>query len=131
MNIPLTGIFAAHKEDGRILGQPFQVLLQLSWQVKFVGFVHQVLEPFADFLFRLFDECPHWQAINETARPIGVLGANTIPKPCQNGGGCFAKTSWNVDELRMTDRTSVTSRQAGLVAIGRTTTRSGSKKGIE
>src|ERR1039458_4724755 len=43
------------------------------------------------------------QAINEAARPLRILKLNTIPNPCEHGGGGFAKTSGDVDELR-TDR---------------------------
>jgi hypothetical protein len=59
-------------------------------------------EPLFDFCIGLLYERPHWQAINETARPSFAMRSirldNTIPKPCEHHGGGFAETGWDVDQ---------------------------------
>jgi hypothetical protein len=90
----------------------------------------------------LFHQRPHWQTINETARPVWILKWNTIPKPSEHDGGGFAKTGWNVDESRIAFRAAgqpfgfetviaFATRKATLVVVGRRFFRGGLKKAVE
>jgi hypothetical protein len=90
----------------------------------------------------LFHQRPHWQTINETARPLRILKLNTIPKPSEHDGGGFAKTGWNVDEPRIAFRVAgqpfgfgtviaFATRKATLVVVGRQFFRGGLKKAVE
>src|ERR1035437_1694447 len=72
-------------------------------------------EPLTNVFLRLFDQCPHRQAINETAWPLWILKLNTIPKPCQNDSGRFAKASRDVDELGMAIRARIAASKPSLV----------------
>src|SRR6266568_1828737 len=87
-------------------------------------------QPLFDFPLRLLHERPHWQTIDETARPLRILKSNTVPKPREHDGGGFAETGRNIDELRMASRARIVPCQTGLVVIGRVA-RGGLKKGVE
>jgi len=49
-------------------------------------------QPSANIVSGLFHERPHRQAVNEAARPRGILQMSAIPKPRERDGGGFAKT---------------------------------------
>ena len=98
--------------------------------------------PCADFALGLLHQRPHWQAINESARPLRILKLNTIPKPCERDGGGFAETGWDVDESGIAFRATgqpfgfgtaiaFTTRNATLVVVGRRFFRGGLKKAVE
>jgi len=78
----------------------------------------------------LAHERPHWQAINESARPLRILNLNTVPKPCEHDGSGFAETGWDIYELRAAGRARIVPRQTGLVVVGRVA-RGRLKKGVE
>ena len=71
----------------------------------------------------LAHERPHWQAINESARPsfamLEIRLGNTIPKPCVHDGGGLAESGRDIDELRAAGRARIVPRQTGLVVVGR------------
>jgi hypothetical protein len=48
-------------------------------------------------------------------RPLRILKVNTIPKPCEHDGGCFAKTGWDVYELRTADCARIAASKPSLV----------------
>jgi hypothetical protein len=58
-------------------------------------------EPIANIILCLFYESPHGEAEYETARPIGTLLFNTIPKPREDHGGGFSETSRNIYKFRV------------------------------
>ena len=95
--------------------QPFQILQRLPNNAEFVRLTQQVSQPLLHLDFRLFHQGPHRQAKSEAARPLRILKLNTIPKPCEHDGGCFAEAGWNVDELRTTISPIVATSKPSLV----------------
>jgi hypothetical protein len=90
----------------------------------------------------LFHERSHRQAINEAARPLGILEVSAIPKPRERDSGSLAEASRYVNELRMAIRTagqpfvfgtviSFTTRKATLVVVGCRLAGGGLKKVVE
>lgn len=61
-------------------------------------------EPHLHIVTRLLNECAHWQAINETTRPISALFFNAVPEPCEDDGDGFATAGGDVDQARFAFR---------------------------
>ena len=75
MDVPITIHFFATHEDMNADG---------------VGQL-QIVQPFTSVGLGLLHQRPHWQAINEAARPVRILKLDTIPQPGKHDGGSFAK----------------------------------------
>jgi hypothetical protein len=98
-----------------MFGQPLQVIQRRASDVQVGGVLEKILQPFTNFISRLFHKCTHWQAVHEPTRPLQILDLNPIPEPSQNDSGSFAETGWDVDELRLASCVGVPASKPSLV----------------
>jgi hypothetical protein len=105
----------AHQNNRRMFGQPLQVIQRRASDVQVGGVLEKILQPFTNFISRLFHKCTHWQAVHEPTRPLQILDLNPIPEPSQNDSGSFAETGWDVDELRLASCVGVPASKPSLV----------------
>jgi hypothetical protein len=72
MDVPIGSAHATHEDDGGMGSKPVELREGLGGEAEFGDFVREVSNPLLDFVARLLHECSHWQAIDESARPLGV-----------------------------------------------------------